>query len=391
MFFILLINFTINATPLLVDKTPLVFADSPTDVQKLWQDAIEQIPASLQIQKRVEKLSSGLSIDALWIETNPTAPVFIISSGIHGPETYLGTALQRLFLKKLLTKPLPAVNFLFIHAMNPSGLQTNRRTNTNNVDLNRNFAPETEALKNNVPYQQMQDLIEPPTPVDSSWLARWSFYFKIVKIYLFSGKKTILGLLAGQNHSPQGLYFSGHELQEETRIVQTWIREFSRNTKTILHIDLHTGFGKRGHLHFYGSDEFTSPQQKTLLKTIFPNTAIDTGNDTDFYITHGDFIDWTWKTFPQKNVIPMVFEFGTMDSQTLLGGLRSLWISVTENQGFYRGFKSHDDQLEIEKEFTTLFNSQDDLWRQQTLSQGLEALVNALENLIKTNTGASSL
>jgi len=80
---------------------------------------------------------------------------FIHSSGTHGIEGYLGSAIQLRFLHELFlqnaqrlcttdnvrappTKNTPVKKILLIHAINPYGMRHHRRTNENNVDLNRN-------------------------------------------------------------------------------------------------------------------------------------------------------------------------------------------------------------------------------------------------------------
>lgn len=64
-------------------------------------------------------------------------------SGTHGPEGFVGSAIQTAmltFFKKHSTyenKDLPTL--VFVHALNAYGFKHNRRVNENNVDLNRNF------------------------------------------------------------------------------------------------------------------------------------------------------------------------------------------------------------------------------------------------------------
>ena len=75
-------------------------------------------------------------------------------SGTHGIEGYLGSAIQLRFLHELFlqqekrlrtnnvrappTKNTSVKKILLIHAINPYGMRHHRRTNENNVDLNRN-------------------------------------------------------------------------------------------------------------------------------------------------------------------------------------------------------------------------------------------------------------
>ncbi len=354
---------------------PVEFSASLQEETLLWQKAVD---AFISKNPKAQLLIKD-SLQAIFVPpSSPSAPLFILSSGIHGAEAFSGSALQRLFLQKWQSDTRKA-GLLLIHILNPHGFSHFRRTNAQNVDLNRNFSSET--LPKNQAYQNMQSLLEPQTPASTSLLNKWGFFLKVSWYYLLNGKRAILNALAGQNHSPTGLYFSGLEPQAETRIVQNWILEIANLFSTVLHIDLHTGFGERSKLHFYGSEEFRSPKQIASLSKIFPNVRIDTANDADFYPTHGDFIDWTWKALPNKTVIPMVFEFGTMDSQTLLGGMESLWILVIENQGFHYGYKTEADKQNTRRLLESLFNPQDVDWQNAVLEQGEQALSKAVINL----------
>ena len=381
MLWILLLLINISQAHLIND-IEIHYAKSAQEETLLWRKEVDAVskkfPQSLHLVNN--------QIEALWIPaTYSRAPLLIVSSGIHGAEAFTGTALQRLFLKKILLKSGLRTNLLFIHTINPSGFHSFRRTNSQNVDLNRNFFSTNKAIPPNLAYQKMRSLLEPTSPASASFFSRCFFYLNIGWYYLQYGKKGILNVLTGQNESTKGIYYSGTTPQPETLLVQNWIFKFAKNKPMVLHIDLHTGFGRKGQLHFFGSDEFRSPEQQQLLQRFFPEALIETGNDKNFYTTHGDLVDWTWQALPKQTVIPMVFEFGTMDSQTLLGGLKSLWISVIENQGHHYGYATTEDQIKINQLFAELFNPQDEQWQKQILEQGLRELEKSLQALEKIN------
>lgn len=351
------------------------FSATAPEETLLWKQTTDEFLAKTPKAQLLQQES----LQALYIPpTSAKDRLFILSSGIHGAEAFAGSALQRAFLKTWTNKPR-ATGLLLIHILNPHGFSNFRRTNSQNVDLNRNFF--NTAIPTNSAYQKMQFLLEPQSPASTSFISKWNFFLNVGWYYITNGKKAILNTLSGQNQSPQGLYYSGTEAQPEALIVQNWILQIAQDFSTVLHIDLHTGFGERGKLHFYGSEEFRAPKQIELLQKIFPLAKIDTANDADFYPTHGDFIDWTWKALPNKVVIPMVFEFGTKDSQTLLGGMESLWISVIENQGFHYGYISDEDKQNTRHLFESLFNPQDKAWQKVVIERGEAELVEALSNL----------
>jgi len=66
--------------------------------------------------------------------------VIVITSGVHGVEGYLGSALQTKALEDGLFANLPRdTGVVLVHALNPWGMAHFTRTNEDNVDLNRNF------------------------------------------------------------------------------------------------------------------------------------------------------------------------------------------------------------------------------------------------------------
>lgn len=117
----------------------------------------------------------------------------IHSSGVHGVEGYLGSAVQIRFLHELVNRNedhLVVTNkslatkykmrrILLIHSVNPFGMRHHRRTNKNNVDLNRNALSEEEwemiRLRdpNFAGYVDLDSVLNPFVPVDKNGLFSW--------------------------------------------------------------------------------------------------------------------------------------------------------------------------------------------------------------------------
>jgi hypothetical protein len=77
-------------------------------------------------------------------DEEPQQPISVLvhTSGVHGPEGYVGSAIQRDWLanfKIRAQQPLPKGHLaVLVHAVNPFGMAWWHRFNENNVDLNRN-------------------------------------------------------------------------------------------------------------------------------------------------------------------------------------------------------------------------------------------------------------
>jgi hypothetical protein len=333
---------------------------------------------SYKVPSRIDK---DLSTDFLFIPAPHSKKLVIVTSGIHGAEAMTGHTLQMWLFEKLLKSgKAPNYNLLVIHALNPYGFKYFRRTNENNVDLNRNFATKEDFKSSNKEYEKLQYLLEPQYIATGYSLTRIGFYAKVAAVNLYRGHKFILGSLRGQYQFPKGIFYGGTELQPETKFVQKLIQRFADEASDIYHVDIHTGFGAKGKLHYFGSERLAvSPNAKDMQK-VFKDRPIETSKDEDFYATNGDFGDWLFTAYPKKRVLPMTFEFGTMDSHTLSGGLKSLWTTVLENQGFHLGFLSTEDQKISRTDFEALFNPQSQTWQNQVLEGGTAALTDSLKN-----------
>jgi len=74
--------------------------------------------------------------------------LLIVSSGTHGIEALCAAGIQAALLKLGMQAKLPGgVALLFVHALNPYGFAYLRRTNEDNVDLNRNFLDHSGSIQ----------------------------------------------------------------------------------------------------------------------------------------------------------------------------------------------------------------------------------------------------
>jgi predicted deacylase len=98
---------------------------------------------------QVSPTGEELTIDVAIGGSLTSQRAVVISSGLHGVEGFLGSAIQLALLEKQrLTASFSSANkVVLIHALNPYGFAWRRRWNENNVDLNRNFLLSEEAFE----------------------------------------------------------------------------------------------------------------------------------------------------------------------------------------------------------------------------------------------------
>jgi murein tripeptide amidase MpaA len=88
----------------------------------------------------------------------------VITTGQHGIEGIVGSAVLDFFIHRYLSFLDPSrTNLVLVHILNPWGMAYCRKTNPNQVDLNRNFFFEEEdfPLDSNPAVEQVNSLIKP--------------------------------------------------------------------------------------------------------------------------------------------------------------------------------------------------------------------------------------
>ena len=322
-----------------------------------------------------------LTIDTLYLPQNGKPDkLLILTSGIHGVEAFTGAAIQIEWLTQFFKKDwLDHMGVLVVHAVNPYGFHFERRVDEANIDLNRNMsASERHFFWYSLAYEKFEPYLNPKTQLKTGW---WSdlklFAQSIVKLITYGKKKITQIAVGGQYQNPKGIYFGGKEVRPNSKLLRTLFKKIGTSYDKILHIDLHTGYGERGTLHFFSSRDAIKLKG---FDQLFSGYQIDSGSDDDFYKTSGNFDRFTMKVFKDKEiVIPMTFEFGTLDSQTILGGFYSLRNMIYENQAHHYGYADSSSEKQQKKDFLNMFNPSDKKWRDKVLRDGTETITRVVD------------
>jgi len=300
--------------------------------------------------------------------------LIIISSGVHGIEGFAGSALQRMFMAELLPKlDLSETGVLFIHGVNPWGIKNRRRVDENNVDMNRNFDVDRKLFSlKNPGYPTLMTLLNPPKKLGVN--SPGYLFFPIRAIYYIAkyGMGTLReAILKGQYEFPKGIYYGGNNFTAQKAEVEKLITKSAGGCSHVFIMDLHTGYGERGKLHYF-TNPITEKKNLAATKKVFEGYHVDWGDSGDFYVTTGDFTDYIEKLFPGRTVIRMTAEYGTMDSQTTMGSIKSLKITIMENQAFHYGGASPRDVEKAKKQFDDMYFPSSKDWRAMVMGQTID-------------------
>jgi len=341
-----------------------------------------------EIQSRAISIPSK-SAESLVMDTAYIPPasgkkerLLILTSGMHGIEGFVGSALQSQWMRENFWNLRDEnLGILFIHSVNPYGFKFSRRVSENNVDLNRNFdtSPALFGLKNEG-YESISYLLNPSDKATSGWWDRLTFYGDCVKaIVKYSMDSLRRAILRGQYTQSEGIYFGGKGFEPQKDLIEKEILAVAPGYEQVLLIDLHTGYGRRGHLHLFA--DRAAEIDASYLEKIFAGHDMDYGQKKDFYETTGGFVVFAGKILKDKtHYAGIVFEFGTLDSQKTLGSLDSLYRMVRENQKFQHGADSKADEEKIQRLFQEMFYPSDPEWRTAVSQQFQDVLSLALKN-----------
>lgn len=182
-----------------------------------------------------------LAIDVAILDA-PAAPTLVVSSGVHGIEGFWGSAVQLALLQQLAAARAPRkLRYVLLHAVNPFGFAHLRRVNEHNVDLNRNFLTKADHYAGApAGYAALDALLNPPTAPVRLEPFRLKALRHILRLGLPALKDAVAG---GQYEFPCGLFFGGRAPSASMRIVQDHCDGWIAASRSIVHIDLHTGLG----------------------------------------------------------------------------------------------------------------------------------------------------
>ena len=207
------------------------------------------------------------------------------------------------------------------------------------------------------------------------------FMLKAIKQIAQKGMPALLQAFAqGQYQFSEGIYFGGQAFEQQKQIMSKVLTEVAAPYQTILNLDLHTGFGERGELHLFPNPVEDAELKNTMGK-VFDGYQIDWGDSDNFYTVSGQFVEYIGELFPDKTSIPMLMEFGTLNTSTTVGAVKSAHISIVENQGAHYGYKSEKDSLKVKSGYYEMFYPPSEKWRTNALQVSKTMIADIFENL----------
>lgn len=187
-----------------------------------------------------------LAIDVSVLGPPDAQALLVVSSGMHGIEGFCGSACQLALMRDADLQARLAsrgVALALVHAVNPHGFSYRRRTNEDNIDLNRNFLDFTQPLPENTAYAEIHALVLPQhwPPDEANAAAIEAFRSRHGELYWRDA------LSSGQGSHPDGLFYFGRQAAWSNLALRETLRQVGQGRRRIAWIDIHTGLGPFGH------------------------------------------------------------------------------------------------------------------------------------------------
>lgn len=296
----------------------------------------------------------------------------VFSIGLHGIEGYVGHSALMSFFEHLFSHLEDDVEMVVFHPLNPYGMSHFRRTNENNVDLNRNFS-QHDFHTDNPGYDKARFFFEPKR-YRSLLHANLSFYTNVLRLVMTRGVAAMKeATLKGQNNHAKGLYYGGTKLESSSHHLLASLNELLQGTSQVIWIDLHTGYGPRDQMSIVNS-KYEVDRTKQM-KEEFSYPLILGLNKEDFYDIDGDMIEMIYQTHATLDsparLYATCFEFGTL-GDSLLKSIESLKAMILEHGAHFVSqpdkVRRHADRLIKEQ-----FLPSDESWRHKAEQDFLHA------------------
>jgi len=351
------------------------FRSSLAAVQAIWPQAA--------LHQHTLPGDEDLSIDWIYADAlESSQKVLLFTTGEHGVEGYVGSAVLQRFCEKFMPQLDPrTTGILLVHAINPWGMHHHRRGNQDNIDLNRSFIwSEDFDPAFNPEYDRLNAFLNPPSKVENIFLDNLQYLSGLLgHIATFGMKNFRDALLLGQYRHPKGLYYGGKAVPEETRTLMALYRQMLGSYDQILQLDMHTGYGPRYQMSLVNSALDKGTSQEFVKRFDYPLVVAATADE--FYALRGDMIDYIYtlrqNEFPNKRLFATSFEFGTL-GDTLYGLFQSPRVMIHENRAYWYGAGSEKIRAQAKLGFEELFYPAAPDWRQKAVQDADRAFVGIL-------------
>ena len=321
-----------------------------------------------------------IATDVAFVGRADAAKLLVLISGTHGVEGAYGSACQTAWLHRRAKWGLPEdTAVLIVHLINPWGVAWSRRTNEDNVDVNRNFIDWSKPAPENVDYSEVH-----PALVCPEWTgaARVAADEALAEMTRAKGQEGLSAIIeAGQYSHPDGLFYGGDAEVWSNRTLQAVLAEHGQRAAQVVVFDLHTGAGPFGypallsvtpvnHEGLAWGRELFGPAMVAVITGAKAKTSTGIAATATGYVS-----DFLRNAMPQARVLPLVMECGTLGSEEMQ--------RAVSDDNWLHAFGKPDSELgaKIKTTLRHAFIPQDAGWQETCLVSSLRYFERTLSAL----------
>jgi len=361
------------------------FAADYAEARAKFHDAARG--CGLTVERAIHPSARGargeeLSVDLALLGDADAASLLLLTSGMHGVEGFGGSGCQVLLLRDETVRAVVGrsdVAVLLCHAVNPYGFSHLRRTNEDNVDVNRNFRDFSRPQAPNVAYAEVHAAVVPAT-----WPPTADNAAAIAACVGKYGPTRLQAIVSsGQCEFADGLFYAGRGPTWSNTVLRDVLRRYGARRERLAWIDFHTGLGPWGH----GEKIHSGPDDAAMLaraKSWYGGdvTTFYDGTSTSAALTGVSF-QAALDACPDAEYTGIALECGTLPVNDVFQALRAdQWLANHPESG-------EPARGAIRRRMRDAFYDDSDAWKAIVYGQARVAVLQALRGLERSPTPAA--
>lgn len=331
----------------------------------------------------------ALTTDTAWLGPRGARGALVTISGTHGVEGFFGSAVQIEWLRRSKGAALPGgLAVLHVHAINPYGFAWLRRTNEDNVDINRNWMNFKSPLPANSAYDEISRDLCPSDWSAATQHETWQrLQGWIDRNGLGAFQEAVSG---GQWTHSSGLFYGGRGASWSRSTLTSILAANLAHASRVCVLDFHTGLGPYGYAEPIIGHPRTDPAFARARSWIGATAKSLYGDGSVSAEIKGDGL----------TALPGLLPHATVDAVALECGIRPM-LEVADALRADAWLHAYGDPLSsaakpIKQMIRAAFHSDDLLWQGMALGQGIAACqaavggLGAADDAGQDHTGASA-
>lgn len=291
--------------------------------------------------------------------------IILVSSGTHGVEGFCGSGCQAELLVSGVLEDLPDdTAIVLVHAVNPYGFAWLRRTNEENIDLNRNFIDHSVHHPNPA-YAEIHEWL---VPQDWDGPPRHEAEEAIEAYIADRGLRAFqTALTGGQYDYADGMFYGGRAPAWSNIVWRSLLHKYCSQAEKVAAIDLHTGLGPRG-----VGEAICATTEAAYLKAraLFGDDVTWTGaGEAVSAQVGGSLMHATEEEMGSDRLAMIALEFGTHPIPVTLEALRA------ENWLVARGDPASEQATRIKQALKDAFYIDEPDWHRAVASRLIDLVV----------------